>query len=71
MKNLTPETVRQYQREERVLISKRYNTSKTIVSDLLNVMKQDTIAPIANVHSLRKELAQFYKTQSFLNLNNP
>ncbi len=67
---LTPETVRQYQREERSLIATRLRASLHTIRDLLNAMKQDHIAPAEHVKSLRQELASFYRDNRFLQCQN-
>jgi len=67
---LTPETVRQYQKEERVMIGLRYHASRYRIRHLLQVMKKDSIAPAENVASLKKQLAHFYGRERFLKCQN-
>ncbi|MDH5399570.1 MAG: hypothetical protein OEX02_15580 [Cyclobacteriaceae bacterium] len=62
---LTPETVLQYQKEERSLISRRYKANAN-VDDLLRVMVTDIIAPEKNVRNLGQELADHHKDGRFL-----
>lgn len=66
LKNMTPETVRQYQKEERSMIASRIKSARFELKDLLDAMAKDTLAPKKNVESLREDLADFYKEKSFL-----
>ncbi len=63
---MTPETVQQYQREERSLMANRVKSSQGQINELIATMKMDPIAPIENVKSLGKELAAFYEDRDFL-----
>lgn len=67
---MTPETVKQYQREERSLIANRYRVNKKAIKELLKAMGEDRLAPDDNVKSLKKELARHYADQSFLKCEN-
>lgn len=67
---LTPETVRQYQKEERSLIATRLKASVRAVKDILSAMKKDVLSTPENVQSLRKELADFYRDKNFMNCKN-
>ena len=64
--HLSHETVRQYQLEERALIAKRIHSSHYRLSKLINALKEDSIAPIENIKSLRSELAEYHKQKDFL-----
>jgi uncharacterized tellurite resistance protein B-like protein len=66
---MTPETVRQYQKEERSLISHRYKASKEKVNELLAAMSNDNISTPKNVKSLASDLAKHYKNKDFLECN--
>ncbi|SHO59796.1 hypothetical protein [Algoriphagus zhangzhouensis] len=66
MKHITPESMRQYQREERALIATRVRSSHDEIQGILDAMDQDQIAPLENIDSLRKELARHYKNQKFM-----
>lgn len=70
IKHMTPETMRQYQREERSNISKRINAEQQRVKELLQAMKKDTIAKQKNIHQLRQELAGYYEDDEFLFCEN-
>ena len=62
---LTPETIRQYQKEERTLIARRSISSKLRLSRITDIMEADTIAPKEKVAQLGQELATHYKNGSF------
>lgn len=70
IKSMTPETVRQYQREERVLIANRMKVEHVRVDQLLNIMSMDELAPRENVSALGMELADFYEDREFLDCNS-
>jgi len=65
LKRLTPESVRQYQKEERALIAGRLKTSHNRVEHLLNLMVKDQLSSPENVRSLRQDLARYYHNQAF------
>jgi len=65
IKMMTPETVLQYQHEERSLIHKRILSAKDQLDYLLHVMAEDRIAPTENVRELSDELNMHYKTDRF------
>jgi len=66
LKHMTPETVRQYQREERSNIINRLKAERKRVDDLLNTMKKDHLSKPENQNKLAKELANFYEEKDFL-----
>ena len=66
LRSMTPETVRQYQKEERSLIATRYKENQEAVTALLQAMSGDNISPKAHIKSLRKQLALHYKDEGFL-----
>ncbi len=70
LKSLTPETVRQYQREERSLIANRVKVEKIRVDDLLSAMTHDRISKPGNVVRLGEELAEFYEETEFIHCKN-
>ncbi|MFY0688786.1 MAG: hypothetical protein JXQ90_16550 [Cyclobacteriaceae bacterium] len=67
---MTPETMRQYMREERSMIANRIKVDRDRVNDLLAAMKHEQIAPIENVMLLRKELSEFYEEPAFENCDS-
>ena len=62
---LTVETVKQYQKEERSLIARRYKISKVPIAELLNAMSIDNISTTENIAQLRKDLARHYEDPAF------
>ncbi|MCW5907618.1 MAG: hypothetical protein KIS94_07155 [Chitinophagales bacterium] len=63
---LSPETIRQYQKEERTLIARRSISSHFRLNHLMDVMDRDVISPKEKVVQLRKELAAHYNDLTFL-----
>lgn len=70
MKYMTPESVKQYQTEERSLISNRMLAEKIRLQELLDAMKKDAIFLPENLKALRKELSAHYKNKEFLKCSN-
>ncbi|MTI19552.1 hypothetical protein E1176_00815, partial [Fulvivirga sp. RKSG066] len=66
LKCMTPETVKQYQKEERSLIAHRYKASKKNVNALLDAMSKDNLSTKENIKTLREDLAKHYKNKNFL-----
>ncbi len=66
MKLLTPESVRQYQIEERSLIAGRIRVEGTRLNDLMRVMMEDTICWPQNLEQLKRELSKHYRNKTFL-----
>lgn len=64
--SMTPEIVRQYQREERSLIASRLKAARHKIKDLLDAMCQDQISKQEYVESLKHDLAIFYRDDVFL-----
>lgn len=63
---LTPETIKQYQKEERTLIARRSISSHHRLGQLIDIMDRDEIAPAEKILQLRKELAAHYKDNTYL-----
>jgi len=70
MRYITPESMQQYQKEERTLISNRVRSAKVTIQNILNAMEGDVLSHRENVDSLRRELARHYKKQEFLKAQN-
>lgn len=70
IKNMTSETVRQYQFEERSLIANRAKASKERLNDLLNIMIEDHISEPKKVNQLKLELARHHKNDIFKKCQN-
>jgi hypothetical protein len=66
MQKLTPESVLQYQREERALMTSRLRAEKERVYQLMDVMAMDEIAPETHIEQLKTELYQWYEHADFL-----
>lgn len=67
---LDPQTIRQYQKEERSLLARRYRVAWSRVDDLLYTMEQADIAPEEHVAQLAGELARFHDNADFETINN-
>ena len=70
LRNMTPTTVQQYQREERALIANRIISAKATLRKLLRAMINDEIAPEENIKHLKQDLARFYQEPAFLDCRN-
>lgn len=66
LKRMTPQTVRQYQKEERAMIASRIRYSFTQIRALMEAMMATELAPTQNVEQLRSELAQHYEDDRYL-----
>src|SRR5690606_15517581 len=67
---MTPETVRQYQREEQSLIAHRIKASRYALKDLIDAMVKDKISLPEHVGNLRREMAKYYGHDKFLHCRN-
>lgn len=67
---MTPETMRQYQIEERNLIAIRIKAGKRMLKDLLDCMGRDTISTEEKKNQLKTELSEHYKNASYLKCKN-
>ena len=63
---ITPESMRQYQREERSLIATRVKSSHSELEDILQTMENEQLAPKSHVDQLKNELAKHYQSKDFL-----
>lgn len=70
MKYITPESMKQYQSEERALIANRLKSSQKEIEDILSTMEDDEISTPENTESLKKELAKHYHNDQFLECKN-
>jgi len=70
LKHLNPDTVTQYQLEERSLIARRARATRTRLNELLRCMVKDDISYQKKVHSLKEDLARHHKNNSFLECNS-
>lgn len=67
---ITPESMRQYQHEERALIATRVKSSHAELEEILQTMENDQIAPKSNVEQLKNELAKHYQSKDFMKCNS-
>ncbi len=67
---LNPETIRQYQKEERTQIANRIKVSRYRLKDLADCIEQDTISKPENVDQLKSELAEHFAEPAFLECKN-
>lgn len=70
VKHITPESMVQYQREERALIATRLKSSNLEITDILVSMENDIISTPENVFTLKYDLAHHYKNNAFLQCKN-
>ncbi len=64
--NMTQQTVRQYQLEERSLIANRAKSAKEQLQELFDIMVKDKISFPEKIRQLRTELAEHHKNDIFL-----
>lgn len=67
---MTPETVRQYQKEERVNIAGRIRYSGQQIWDLLKYMVRSELSKPEYVQDLKEELSMHYKENRFIQCKN-
>lgn len=65
LKHLSPETVTQYQLEERSLIANRAKSEKSRLAALLTIMSKDSLSSPEKIDGLKKELTQHHNTDRF------
>lgn len=63
---LTPESVKQYQKEERSMIAMRLKAAKYRIKELGDAVMQDEISLPEHIEKLKHELAEHYKDKEFL-----
>ncbi|HFC01158.1 MAG TPA: hypothetical protein ENJ53_10170 [Phaeodactylibacter sp.] len=69
-KHMTPETMAQYQMEERSLIAVRAKAERTRLNDLFEVMVGDQISSPKKVEMLKKDLSLHHKNNVFMKCRN-
>ena len=62
---LTPETLRQYQAEERALMARRARAERHRLRALLDVMRAQELAPPEKITQLKTELNRYHATHAF------
>lgn len=63
---LTPESVKQYQKEERSLIANRLRAARYRIKELGDAVMHDEISLPSHTEQLKKELAAYYQDDEFL-----
>lgn len=63
---LNPETIRQYQKEERAMIANRIKVSRYRLKDLSDCMENEVLSKHEKVEQLKSELAEHFEDASFL-----
>ncbi|WP_460613134.1 hypothetical protein [Hymenobacter seoulensis] len=64
-KLLEPETIRQYQTEERTLMARRARSERYRLKDLIDCLRQDEVSPPEKVEQLKTQLNLHHKTHLF------
>ena len=64
-RHIKPETLRQYQAEERALMARRARADRHRLRDLLEAMRRHHLAPPEKVARLKAELNRFHQTTAF------
>ncbi|WP_246022461.1 hypothetical protein [Filimonas effusa] len=65
-KYLNKSSIAQYQAEERTLIAFRIKSSRARIKELLDILRDDIIAPDHKVKQLSEELAEYFNQPTFL-----
>jgi hypothetical protein len=68
--SLPPDTIRQYQSEERSLMRRRAHSARLRLEDLFAAMSMDPIAPAANIDQLGLELAEYHDDRDFTRMRS-
>jgi hypothetical protein len=67
---LNPQTINQYQIEERSRIARRIKHSRYVLKDLFDTMMKEELSTKKKIDQLKKELAQFHNDQRYMKYNN-
>ena len=67
MNLLNQETIEQYQKEERTLISRRYQSAERRVGELLDLMSKEQLSTPEKTKQLNQDLTDYYQTNIFKN----
>ena len=65
MNLLNQETIEQYQKEERTLISRRYRSAERRIGALLDIMSNEQLSTPEKTKQLNQELADHYESNIF------
>lgn len=66
LQHLNPDSIAQYQTEERTLIAYRVAAERYRIIDLINIMSRDVVSTVEKRKQLREELAAHFDHPSFL-----
>lgn len=64
---INPQTINQYQIEERSRLARRLKHSRYILKDLFDTMEREELSPSVKINHLKQELAQHHNDPRFLN----
>ena len=67
---LNPQTINQYQIEERSRIGRRIKHSRYVLKDLFDTMMKEELSTKKKIEQLKKDLAQFHNDQRYFKYNN-
>jgi hypothetical protein len=67
---LNPQTINQYQIEERSRIARRIKHSRYVLKDLFDTMMKEELSTKKKIDQLKKELAQFHNDQRYFKYDN-
>ena len=67
---LKPQTIQQYQSEERALLYHRLKLARYRLKDLIDLMRLDTISTPDKIEQLKAELAEHHHSEEFLRCRN-
>lgn len=67
---LNPQTIHQYQTEERSRLARRIKHSRHVLKDLFDVMVKETLSTPEKIDQLKNELAEFHHDPHFLKDTN-
>lgn len=70
IKLLNPQTMQQYQSEERTSLFHRLRSARYRLKDLVDIMRTDTLSTPEKIKQLQQELAQHHNAPEFLKCKN-
>ncbi len=70
LQNITPETSRQYQKEERSMIARRIRFAHEELDNLLVAMKGSVLSKEEYIIELRRDLSEYYNDSGYLKCRN-
>ena len=70
IESITEKTMKQYQQEERSIISHRVRLARHRLKELFDVSLKDEVAPLEKTLALGKELAEYHQKKKFLKIKH-